>query len=86
MLVRKNIPLYGAEACLLRPESTPMCSAVHSGRGSRAFYGQKARLCAESTPVRPRSRPDLTFVYTTHCKSGINNIHSEKLVWISRAS
>ena len=28
------------------PESTPMCSAVHSGRGSRAFYGQKARLCA----------------------------------------
>ena len=36
----------GAEACLLRPESTPMCSAVHSGRGSRAFYGQKARLCA----------------------------------------
>ena len=69
MLVRKNIPLYGAEACLLRPESTPMCSAVHSGRGSRAFYGQKARLCA----------PDLTFVYTTHCKSGINNMHSKKI-------
>ena len=52
MLVRKNIPLYGAEACLLRPESTP---------------------------VRPRSRPDLTFVYTTHCKSGINNMHSKKI-------
>ena len=46
MIIRKNTPLYGAEACLLRPESTPMCSAVHSGRGSRAFYGQKARLCA----------------------------------------
>ena len=46
MIIRKNTPLYwGAEACLLRPESTPMCSAVHSGRGSRAFYGQKARRC-----------------------------------------
>ena len=48
MIIRKNTPLYGGgeEACLLRPESTPMCSAVHSGSGSRAFYGQKARLCA----------------------------------------
>ena len=56
MIIRKNTPLHGgsakdlpfgrSEACLLRPESTPMCSAVHSGRGSRAFYGQKARLCA----------------------------------------
>ena len=24
----QNTPLYGAEVCLLRPESTPMCSAV----------------------------------------------------------
>ena len=31
-------------------------------------------------------RPDLTFVYTTHCKSRINNMYSEKQVWISRAS
>ena len=51
MIIRKQLsaktpPCMGAEACLLRPESTPMCSAVHSGRGSRAFYGQKARLCA----------------------------------------
>ena len=30
--------------------------------------------------------PDLTFVYTTNCKSVINDTHHEKRVWISRAS
>ena len=43
--------------------------------------------CAEQCGVvHSRPRPDLTFVYTTHCKSEENNIHHEKLVWISRAS
>ena len=58
----------------------------------RAFSGQKARQCVPQCilggvavlfTVRKHA---CIFVYTTHCKSGINNMHSEKLVWISRAS
>ena len=66
----------------------------------RAFSGQKARQCVPQCilggvavlfTVRkhacaPEATPGLTFVYTTHCKLGINNMHSEKQVWISRAS
>ena len=36
--------------------------------------------------VQPGPRPDLTFIFAIHCKSRINNMHSKKQVWISRAS
>ena len=56
----------------------------------RAFSGQKARQCVPQCilggvavlfTVRKHA-----CAPTTHCKPGINNMYSEKLVWISRAS
>ena len=64
-------------------KNIPLCvwgeclPAVCAGHGVRHRVRHEAHL---------GPRPDLTFVYTTHCKSGINNKHPEKQVWISRAS
>ena len=72
MIIRKNTPCMGGGG--------------KSAKDLPFGWSEACLLRPESTPARPRPRLDLTFVYTAHCKSGINNMHSEKQVWISRAS
>ena len=65
MIIRKNTPCMGGGG--------------ESAKDLPFGWSEACLLRPESTPARPRPHPDLTFVYTTHCKSGINNMYPKKI-------